>query len=248
MVLVHGSNTDQRIWADHADMLASRFRVLALTQRYFGAEPWPDEGRRFSIDAHAYDLAEFVIQLQLAPATLVGWSYGAAVCLSAATKHSELIERLILYEPATTSFVRDPVAAEKAAQARLAMTAEAKVEASREHLDTAVRLFMDGVNAQDGAFENLPSHVQAIMFDNARMLPLLFTAPAPQLTCEDLGRLKTAVVVAIGGESRTFYKIAADWTVDCAREARLVTVPGARHLLPVQDPRQFSQLVLGLLS
>lgn len=188
------------------------------------------------------------MQLQLSPVTLIGWSYGAAVCLSAAVNHPQLVNKLVVYEPAITSFVQDPVVAERAAQDRLAMTAAAKLEASHGNLESAVRRFMDGVNDQDGTFESLSKHVQEVMIDNARMLPLLFAAPAPRLTCDDLADLEERVVIVVGGETRPFYMIAAEWAVKCAQNARLVTVPTARHLLPVQDSKRFAELVLGLVT
>jgi pimeloyl-ACP methyl ester carboxylesterase len=80
-VLVHASNTDHRIWAPHAQRIGQRFRVLAPTQRYFGIARRPDDGKNFSMGTHADDLADFVRAHRLEQVSLVGWSYGAAVCL-----------------------------------------------------------------------------------------------------------------------------------------------------------------------
>src|SRR5215831_15094169 len=105
VVLVHASNTDHRIWAPHAKRLESRYRVLAPTQRYFGTRPWQDDGQTFSIATHAHDLAEFIQGLRLEPVSLVGWSYGAAVCLTVTARHPALVQQLIIYEPAIITFV-----------------------------------------------------------------------------------------------------------------------------------------------
>ena len=125
-MLVHASNTDHRIWAPHAPRIGRRFRVLAPTQRYFGTSPWPDDGKNFSIGTHADDLADFVRAHGLGQVSLVGWSYGAAVCLMMAVRQSELVQRLVLYEPAIASFVHAPADAAAAAADRLAMTAPAR--------------------------------------------------------------------------------------------------------------------------
>ena len=171
--------------------------MLAPTQRYFGTLPWPDAGKNFSIDTHAEDLADFVRTLQLEPVTLVGWSYGAAVCLQMAVRRPGLVRRLILYEPGTATFVRTPADARAAAADRLAMTAPARARIDERDESEAVRLFMDGVNDLHGSFDNLPHDVQRIIRDNSRTLSLLFTAPPPALSCDDLERLgSTPVVVA----------------------------------------------------
>ena len=135
VVLVHASNTDARIWAEHRRLMAPRFRVVAPTQRYFGTSPWADDGQRFSMATHAADLADFIRGSGLGSATLVGWSYGAAVCLLTATEHPDLVDRLVLYEPAIMSFVHAPEQAEAAEADRTEMTSSARGSRSRRRHD-----------------------------------------------------------------------------------------------------------------
>ena len=73
--------------------------------------------------------------------------------------------------------------------------------------------------------------------------------PPPSLDCDDLKRLEgIGVVVARGSATRSFYKIAAEWTAECLPTSTLVVVPKARHLLPVEDPANFTALILDLLA
>ena len=81
----------------------SKYRFVAHTQRYFGTEPWPDDGKNFSIATLANDLATFITSLNAGPVHLVGWSYGGAVAMQAAVKNPSLVRSLILYEPAASS-------------------------------------------------------------------------------------------------------------------------------------------------
>jgi pimeloyl-ACP methyl ester carboxylesterase len=248
VLFVHGSNVDERIWNDHSEFLASRCRAIALTQRYFGVYPWPDDGRAFSIRTHASDLAAFIRALEVDQVTLVGWSYGAAVCLVMATQHSELVKRLFAYEPTIATFVSDPLEREQAQADRLDMIGSAKAAAGTGDSDRAVELFVDGVN-DEVTFRGLSEPVQAMMLQNSRMLPLLFAAPPPpEITCDDLRRLRVPVTIALGAASRKFYRIAATRAARCIPEAQLVVVPRARHMWPIQDPRGFSRLVLDFLN
>jgi len=190
VLFVHGSNVDCRIWDEHAEIIGSRYRLVAPTQRYFGLLLWPDDGRDFSIQTHAADLAAFIGESNLAPATIV----------------------------------------------------------DRGNFENAVQLFMDGVNENVGTFRSLPPKVRQIMLENARMLPLLFAAPPPQITCADLSGLSVPVTVAFGEDSRAFYRIAAQWAARCIPGARLITIPKARHLWPIENPGEFSQVVLDFLE
>jgi pimeloyl-ACP methyl ester carboxylesterase len=249
VVLVHASNTDHRIWIPHARRMAHRYRVIAPTQRYFGTSVWPDDGRGFSIGTHADELADFIRGLQVRPVTLVGWSYGAAVCLQMAVEQPALVDALVVYEPAIVSFVHAPEDAEAAAADRLDMTALARARVREGDTTSAVRLFMDGVNDRPGSFDGLDEDVQEIMLENGRTLPLLFAAPPPALSCGDLRRLEgRRLVIARGEATRAFYRIAAQWTAACVSRSTLLVVSNARHLLPVEDPETFTSLVLDVLS
>jgi pimeloyl-ACP methyl ester carboxylesterase len=81
VIFVHGAIADHRIWDAQRDPTARKYRYIALDQRYYGPAPWPDDGKHFSVATHANDLAAFLRQLDVGPAHLVGWSYGADVVL-----------------------------------------------------------------------------------------------------------------------------------------------------------------------
>lgn len=249
VVFVHGSNSDYRIWDDHREIIAQRYRVIALTQRYFGLSPWPDDGRNFSIQTHADDLAAFISAHWLGPVAIVGWSYGGAVSLAMAAQHTRLVQRLFLYEPSLAIFIEHLVTAGRASDDRAAMTSAAKAAVIEGDIDGAVQFLMDGVNDRDGDFRRLPDRVQTVMLESGRTLPLLFAAPPPPfITCEDLGRLDIPVTIAVGENSRAFYGITSEAASRCIPGSELIAVPNGRHLWPIQDPAAFSQLVLDFLN
>ena len=98
IVFVHGAPHDLRAWEPVREAIAKRYRFIAYTQRYFGTEPWPDEGKNFSIATHADDLAKFIKALNAGPVHLVGWSVGGQVAATAAVNDPSLVRSLILYE------------------------------------------------------------------------------------------------------------------------------------------------------
>jgi pimeloyl-ACP methyl ester carboxylesterase len=230
-------------------MIAPRYRVVAPTQRYFGSHPWPDDGQNFSIQAHADDLAAFIRALELDAVTVVGWSYGGAVSLTMTAQHPQLVKSLFLYDPALLTIVADTADSERALEDRLDMMRAANMAVTEGDIDGALKTYMDGVNDRDGDFEQLPDRVRALMRESGQMLPLLFAGPPlPQVTCADLGRLGIPACVAVGEDSRVFYKITAEAASRCLPSAELITVPRARHLWPIQDPVAFSRLVLDFLD
>jgi pimeloyl-ACP methyl ester carboxylesterase len=249
VIMVHGSNSDRRIWNQHIPMIGSRYRVIAISQRYFGTDSWPDTGERFSVSVLADDLASFVRGLESAPVTIVGWSLGGAVALTMALRVRALVRRVILYEPSLTTFVTDAAHAKAAAEDRSVMMAAAKALVSAGNLAGAVRSFMDGVNGESGAFDRLAPEIRAMMIENARMLPLLFAGPPPPpVTAEDLRAFGCPVTIGLGAESRPLYQIAARTAHSLLPSSRLEVVRGAKHLWPIQDPARFSDFVIHAMN
>ena len=249
VVLVHGSNADHRIWDRHREIISSHYRVIAMSQRYFGIDPWPDNGEKFCISVHANDLGAFVQGLRVGPVTIIGWSYGGAVSLAMATQNRELVKRMFLYEPSLTTFVTVPEDAKAVLEDILAMMHAAKKLADSRDLAGAVRLLMDDVNAEIGAFDRLAPEVKAMMTENARMLPLLFAGPPPpSITATELRGLKIPITIALGQDSRACYRIAAHATQALLPFARLTIVENAKHLWPIQETHAFSRLVLNFLE
>ncbi len=248
-VFVHGFPVSGRIWDEHREAIAPQIRVIAPTLRYFGSLPWIDDGRNFSMQTHADDLAAFIGTLELDPVAVVGWSYGGAVALTMAVQHPQLVKRLFLFEPSLATIVADPADLERVVADRQDMTDAARTAANTGDLSRAVQLFIDALNPEDGTFERSPNRVQSLLREGARMLPLFFAAPPPpRVTSEDLGQLHMPVTIAVGSDSRVFYKTVAELASRCIPDAKLITVPNARHMLPVQDPATFSRLVLEFIE
>ena len=99
VVLVHGGLEDYRAWAPHVEALARRHRTIAYSRRFNYPNRNTVEGRAYSAAVDAADLAAVIRKLNLAPAHVVGVSYGAYGALLLAAKHPNLVRSLVLAEP-----------------------------------------------------------------------------------------------------------------------------------------------------
>lgn len=249
VVFVHGSISDSRNWNQHRELITTQFRMIALTQRYFGLSHWPDDGRNFSIQTHADDLAAFISALRLEPVAIVGHSYGGAVSLAMTVRHPELVDRLFLYESSPPTLVDESDAFSRATNERLEVILAGKAAVNRGDTNTAVEILMDGVNGHAGDFQRLPHSVRSMMQQNGRTLPLLFASPLPPpISCEDLAKLDFPVSFVVGQDTHAFYKMVSRAASRCLPGSKFIEVPNARHLWPAQDPRAFAQLVLHFLN
>jgi pimeloyl-ACP methyl ester carboxylesterase len=249
VVFVHGSISDCRMWNDHREIITPQFRMIAVTQRYFGLSPWSDDGRSFSIQTHADDLAAFIKVLRPGPVAIVGHSYGGAVSLAMAVSHPELVGRLFLYEGSQSTFVAASGAFSRAANKRLMFILAGKAAVDRGDTDAALEILMDGVNDHAGDFQRLPDSVRSMMQQNTRTLPLLFAMPPPpHISCDDLAKLKFPVNFVAGQHTHAFYKMVSKAGSQCLPGSTFIEVPSARHLWPSQNPAAFSRLVLDFLK
>jgi pimeloyl-ACP methyl ester carboxylesterase len=249
VVFVHSSFGDHRTWEGQREAVASRYRYVALSQRYFGTAPWPDSGEKYSVATHVDDLAAFIRELKAGPIHLVGWSYGGTIALTLAVRHPELLKSLFLYEPVgLLSIVTDPAEAKAAAEDTRAILGPAA--GANKAGDTAgvVRLFFDGVNGQSGIFETLSPGVQSIFLDNARTAPLFFGAPpAVGPSCIELGQITVPVAVAKGEQTRVFYRILVDAVSRCIPGSSVVIVSHGRHSAPALTPAAFNDALIEFL-
>src|ERR1700694_4751388 len=91
VVLVHGAIQDNRVWDSQREVVARKYRAIALNLRYHGRAPWPDEGKNYSAATQVADLAAFVRALNAGPVHIIGRSSGANVVAIVALQHPELV-------------------------------------------------------------------------------------------------------------------------------------------------------------
>jgi pimeloyl-ACP methyl ester carboxylesterase len=248
VVFVHGATIDHRAWEGQREAVARYYRYIALTQRYFGTSPWPDAGEKYSLTTHADDLTTFIRNLNAGPVHLVGWSYGGTISLTVGVRHPELVKSLFLFEGVGTSHISDPSDAKAVAEDRAAMAGPAAAASNAGDMAGAVRLFMDGVNGQAGAFDALDASSRSILLDNARTVPLHVRAPAPPtITPADLKQMTLPVAIARGECTRPCFRIPADTAHRCIPGSRLIVIPNGRHNAPYADPLAFNDALLGFL-
>jgi pimeloyl-ACP methyl ester carboxylesterase len=95
VVLAHGRCGDSRTWIPIAERLAAEHRVYAFDFRGHGLSDWPG---RYSFELFRDDLHAFLEARNLAGATVIGHSMGAAAACLLAEREPGLIGRLVLEE------------------------------------------------------------------------------------------------------------------------------------------------------
>jgi pimeloyl-ACP methyl ester carboxylesterase len=251
IVLVHGAFSDLRIWELLREGIASKYRFIAFTQRYFGTAAWPDDGKNFNVETHADDLAKFVTRLNAGPVHLVTRSYGGLVATRMALGSRSLVRSLTLHEPALLSVLSADSEEGKSARAdRIKHTAEAMAANKAGDAVRTVRLFFEGVyQLGPGGFDRLPQATQTMLLENARTAPLQFGAlRSLPITCEALKAFTQPTLITRGERTHAYYRLINEGVVKCIPAARQVTFPNLVHDAPSRDPAAFTSALFEFLE
>jgi pimeloyl-ACP methyl ester carboxylesterase len=155
VIFVHGSLSDYSYWQDQLAPFAQNYRVLAYSRRY----NWPNQNpprKGYSAMVDAEDLARFITSLNLAPAHVVGHSYGAFTALFLAARHPQLLRTVTLAEPPAMSLLAHAPGDQAAAgvamlkDVRARMVAPMKAAFGKHDTVGGVRAFIDYVKASLG--------------------------------------------------------------------------------------------------
>jgi pimeloyl-ACP methyl ester carboxylesterase len=249
VVFVHGAVSDLRFWEQQRSDFAKQYRFIAYTFRYHGTGPWPDDGKQYSAEIHAADLAALISALKAGPVHLVGLSYGGLLAAMVAVKEPQLIRTLTLAEPALFSLLAEtpdgkPVLEEwnKGAEPMIAAIKAGDNAQAVRHLSALV------TGDPPEHFDKLPAPLRSTLLDNARTMPLLFSAPPGNVTCEMLRGVKVATLVVRGERTPRVFSKVNDEVGRCIAGSKLVAIPKASHPMSYDNPAEFNRVVLAFLA
>lgn len=261
LVLVHGSASDYRTWASRLDSLSNHHRTIAYSRRYH----WPNdaipEGVDYEMMRHVDDLECLLNQLGVAPAHLIGHSYGGFVCLLLVLRSPNLVRTLGLVEPpAITLFASDPPRPHEVLRLLLSRprTAAAIISfgvrgwgpavkaARRGELDSAVRSFGRAVLGPD-AFERLSAARRDQIKANAIRMEFLGSG-FPSLDVEKVGAISMPTLLVTGRESPALFARVVDRLEELIPQTERVDIEGASHIVHEDRPEAFDDAVLSFIS
>lgn len=238
LLLVHGFPIDRRIWAHQMSGLSDVRRVVAVDLRGRGKSPAPAEGG-WTIDTHADDLAETIKALGVDAVDLGGISMGGYIAFSMLRRHPELVRSLILVSTRATA---DPpeyktgrvTTAERARRYGTralagSMLPNLLAEGAPESVQEEVLAMFDAIPGETSANDSLA------MKDREDSTPMLGSIKLPTLVIEGAGE---QLLPAGSGKA----------LADAIPGARLASIPGGGHFVPVENPDGVNEAVREFLS
>jgi 3-oxoadipate enol-lactonase len=236
VVLIHGGQMDRRVWDDQFHVFARDYRVIRYDIRGFGKSEAPAKGY-----SHTDDLKALLQHLRLRHASVIGLSLGAAIAIDMALVHPEMVDGLVLVCPGLSGFSFKDTANDL----------RAITEAARDDgYAKAAELWLQNPY-MSVAMENpaLRTKLRQLSTDNARCWlnnPLLLRRLKPP-AAERLKEVRAPTLVIGGQRDVSDIHAIVDKLSHEIPGAEKVLLPGAGHIVPMEQPEKFNSLALQFL-
>jgi len=238
IIFIHGGLDDYRCWQYQMDSFSSKkYRTISYSRRFAYPNKWiGNVAQDNTIEENARDLAELIRKLDLAPAHLVGASYGAFTALYSASKNPELAKTMVLNEPPIMEFLarshlREDVELRQTFRTRVLSPTQ---DASRAgDFRKAAQVAIDGIMDIDNYFGQLPEEGKQFLIDNAKSLESeLESAMSTSFTIEDVKQIGTTIpTLLVKGElsPRYFLRIVGILSENMPNNTEQIVIPNVSH-------------------
>ncbi len=234
LVLIHGSNLDQRMWDTEAALFAANARVIRYDLRGHGQSEIPEQPFLGSDD-----LLTLLDELETNKADLVGLSLGAQIAIDFALEHPERVDRMVLSGPGIGGYRPSEMPA--LFKPLMEALQEGDFEKANEALLSSTLLQVPAEKTE---------LVASMVRSNLAIwsIPRNFVQQLDQPAIGRLGELKMPILVLVGDQDLPNIREQAELIASQARKARLEVVPGGGHLLNLTSPAAFAGLVSEFLG
>jgi pimeloyl-ACP methyl ester carboxylesterase len=241
IVLLHGGVLSNRMWDEHFALLARTHRVVRYDARGHGQSSTP-----IGSFEHHEDLRVLLDTLGIERATLVGLSGGARISIDFMLTHPGMVNSLVLTAPGISGMQqRDPVI--------LALLEEFAAAAQAGDLPGMVEAFLR--QWVDGPLRK-PEQVDPELRERCRVMAAetlgrhggsAFVNMREVGAVDRVADLHVPILTMVGDLDSTDIHAIADRLVAEA-SARKVLIPGAGHMINLEQPEIFAKTLLDFLG
>jgi non-heme chloroperoxidase len=235
IIFIHGGLDDYRCWQLQVDSFSRKYRAISYSRRFAYPNKWiGNVAQDNTIEDNAKDLAELIRKIDLAPAHLVGASYGAFITLYCASKNPELAKTMVLNEPPIMQFLaRSHLKEDAELLQRFRTRVQSPTEDAfkRGDFKKAAQTFIDRVMDIENFFEKLPEKDKQYLMDNAKSLEgELESAQPPSFSVKDVKQITTIPTLIVKGElSPKWLLRIADILSDNMPNTEQIVIPNVSH-------------------
>jgi non-heme chloroperoxidase len=235
VIFIHGGLDDYRCWQFQVDSFSKKYRAISYSRRLAYPNKWiSNVAQDNTIEDNAKDLAELIRKLDIAPAHLVGASYGAYIALYCASKDPELVKTMVLNEPPILSFLaKSPIKEDIELLQRFRTHVQSPTQdaSKRGDFKKATQIAIDAIMEVENFFDQLPEEGKQFLIDNAETLESeLQSSMSTPFTTEDVKQITTIPTLLVKGElSPKYFLRIVDILSDNMPNTEEIVIPDVSH-------------------
>lgn len=242
LLLIHAGVADSRMWDNQWSLLAQHYRVIRYDIRGFGQSALTP-----GAFASYEDAAELLRFLNIERAHVIGMSWGGKIAIDLALAHPEMVQLLVLGAPSVGG------APQSEEVIRFGQEEDALLE--RGDLVGAtelnLRMWVDGPHRTPEQIDPVVRERVREMQFHAFSLPFLGEVNQYELeppAIERLNEIRAPTLVIVGDLDVDEKVLLAQRIVGEVVGARLVTRADVGHMVSMERPDEFNQIVLKFLQ
>lgn len=226
-LFIHGFPLDATVWTEQLAALSEFRRCLAVDLRGFGRSS-PVTGAPLTMERHAVDLAGVLDLVSEERADIVGLSMGGYVALAFADLYPDRMRSLALVD------TRAGPDSEDGRAGRDAM-AERVVAVGRQAIAEDLQAALLGPGASLAVKARLRSMIEACPYETI-IGALAGMRDRPDRSAQ-LSSIEVPATVVVGELDTLAPPAESTKMAEMIPDATLVTIPGAGHMTPIEDPQ-----------
>lgn len=247
LIMVHGSWVDHHNWSAVVPPLSHTFQVLTYDRRGHSRSERSDTPD--SIHQDVADLAALIEDIDLAPAHIVGSSFGGSIALRLAANRPDLIRSLIVNEPPLLSLLEhDPDGAAALQGIRQHFDAIGKLLEDGD-MEGGARQFVESIAFGPGAWDHVPSKLKdTVVFNAPTFLDELRDPEAYVFDLSPLSTFPQPVLLTFGEHGVPFMPHICQLLASVLPQAEPKMIPGADHAPQLSQPESFVTIIKEFIS
>ena len=239
VILLHGGMLDRRMWDEQFELLAKTYRVLRYDADAHGNSILPPDAYWDSLN-----LRELLNGLGIERAVLVGLSLGGKTAIDLALENPERVEAIVAVSSGLSGyrFTSDFYLEQKDVMIQAWKAGEFDVV-----VESFQRCWTDGpYRAPEDVDPEIREKVRSMARNGLEhaMEGRMIDPPA----IDRLGELELPMLVVVGELDMPGIREIADMVVAANPNAELVMVPDVAHMVNMEAPERFNELLLEYLS
>jgi pimeloyl-ACP methyl ester carboxylesterase len=245
VILIHGSVSDYREWSTLVSALSKHYYVIAYSRRYHSPNPAASADADAGLDLQVDDLFQMMRAIGINSAHLVGHSLGGAVALGFALQHPEMVQSLVLAEPAVNGVLSKTPENDSVMKESQDVRARMKEVFATGNSEQIVKTY--ATHVAPGDFEKATPEERKMLMENVAAFQLDFNSRRAPFTCDDAKKITVPVLVLAGDHSPMGLQRIAEAAASCIKGAKFARIPNATHWMQLDQPQLFNKEVIAFL-